>query len=95
MIYEFMCKGECGKIRTVECKLSEYETIKAHITCCGSKMEHLFTVPRQVFAREGFPKGYEITEHCMDEPIFCKDKKQLEDICAESNTVSRYLEDDV
>lgn len=93
-MYDFRCV-KCEKVSTVSIKISEYDILKRTIKCCGIPMERVFTVPNVVFAREAFPKGYEITEHCMDEPVFCKDKKQLEDICAETNTVSRYLEDDV
>jgi hypothetical protein len=95
MIYEFRCQGKCGRLSTVGIKLEEYDIVKRSIKCCGKPMEREFSPPTIVFARESFPKGTEITEHCMDEPVYCKDKKQLEDICAESNSVSRYLEDDV
>lgn len=95
MIYEFRCQGDCKKLYHVSMPLSEHETYKRTAKCCGLPVKQEFSPPKIVFARAPFPKGTEIVEHCMDEPIVCKDKKQLEDICAETNSVSRYLEDDV
>ena len=95
MIYDFRCQGKCKRLTTVSVQLHQYEELKRSIKCCGIPMEREFSPPTVVFAREGFPKGYEITEHCMDEPVYCKDKAQLKDICAETNTVSRFIEDDV
>lgn len=94
MIYEFRCQGRCQQLQHIAVPLRDYEELKRRVKCCGIPMLREFSVPT-VFAREGFPKGYEITEHCMNEPVFCKDKKQLEDLCAETNSVSRFLEDDV
>lgn len=95
MIYEFMCQGACKKISTVGIKLEEYDIVKRNIKCCGLPMERYFSTPPMGFVRAPFPAGTAIVEHAMDEPVHCRDKKQLEDICAESNTVSRFLEDDV
>lgn len=96
MIYEFKCQGKCGKVSSVSIALTEYDIVKRHVQCCGYPMERYFaTPPVVVFARESFPKGTQIVEHCMDEPVFCRDREHLKDLCAESNSVSRFLEDDV
>lgn len=93
-MYEFQCV-KCEKKSTVGIAMSEYDIVKRTIKCCGVPMDPVITGGLGAFMREPFPKGTAIVEHAMDEPVFCRDKKQLEDICAESNTVSKYLEDDV
>lgn len=95
MIYEFRCQGPCKQLHIISVQLADYDELKRTAKCCGLPMAREFSVPTVVFAREAFPKGMEITEHCMDEPVYCKDKEQLKDICAETNTVSRFIEDDV
>lgn len=94
MNYKFQCNS-CLKEMNVELRMSEYDRFKLNNYCCGKPMEPVIQGGIACFMREPFPKGYEITEHAMDEPVYCKDKAQLKDICAENHTVSRYLEDDM
>lgn len=94
MMYEFNC-STCKRTSTVSISMSEYDIVKRNIKCCGLPMSPVVTGGIGAFLREPFPRGKAIVEHCMDDPVECKDKKQLADICAESGTVSRYLEDDV
>lgn len=93
MIYEFKC--DCGFTREISCKMSAYDNMKVLQICCGKRMEPVIYGGLSAFLRDPFPKGYEISEHCTDEPVFCKDKSQLKDLCEAGGTVSRYLEDDM
>lgn len=94
MIYDFQC-SKCQRKTIASIPMSEYDSMKRNVKCCDMPMEPVISGGRGAFMREPFPKGTEITEHCMNEPVFCKDKAQLKDICAETNSVSRFIEDDV
>lgn len=94
MNYEFFCV-KCKKQHFIACRISEYDKTKMHTLCCGMVMEPVIWGGVLAFQKEGFPKGTAITEHCTEEPVFCKDKAQLRDLCEESNCVSRYIEDDM
>lgn len=95
MRYEFICT-KCSKTVEIGSTMKDYDWNKAHMRCCQQQMEPVIYGGLGVaFMREGFPKGYEITEHCTDEPVYCRDKSHLKDLCEQSGTVSRYLEDDV
>lgn len=95
MNYEFRCAVGCSRYTFISCKMSEYDRVKAQQVCCGQQMEPVIYGGQIAFLRDPFPKGYAITEHCCEEPVFCKDKAQLKDLTQENGMISRYLEDDV
>lgn len=94
MIYEFCCT-KCTKRATIGIPMKLYDELKKDVVCCGQQMEPVITGGLGAFLREPFPKGYEITEHCTEEPVYCKDKSHLRDLVESKGMVSRYLEDDM
>lgn len=94
MKYEFKCK-KCGACMEIESTMKDYDWNKAHMRHCQQLMEPVIYGGLGAFLREPFEKGYKIAEHAVADPVFCRDKAHLKDICAESGTTSRFLEDDM
>lgn len=97
MIYEMECEY-CKHTEDVVCTLAEHALlVKPGRKCsrCSATMYQIITSVRSVFAREGFPKNDPRWEHLTDEPVQVRDKAHLRDLCEETGSRSRYLEDAV